>query len=78
MIGTSHLKIFVYLNIYIDRDKTSDLWTRGVYLAEGQLFASKLMEMPANKLTPTIFSQIVSERLSNTKKVSVTVRYSVL
>ncbi|CAC5420989.1 LAP3 [Mytilus coruscus] len=68
------VKVKCYTQFSQDRDKTSDLWTRGVYLAEGQMFASKLMEMPANKLTPTIFSQIVSERLSNTKKVSVTVR----
>ncbi|XP_063434213.1 cytosol aminopeptidase-like [Mytilus trossulus] len=68
------VKVNCYTQFSQDRDRTSDLWTRGVYLAEGQLFASKLMEMPANKLTPTIFSQIVSERLSSTKKVSVTVR----
>ncbi|XP_052102453.1 cytosol aminopeptidase-like [Mytilus californianus] len=68
------VKVICYTQFSQDRDKTRDLWTRGVYLAEGQMFASKLMEMPANKLTPTIFSQIVSERLSNTNKVSVTVR----
>lgn len=43
-------------------------------MAEGQLFSSRLMEMPANKLTPTSFSQIVSDRLNLTKKVNVFVR----
>ena len=68
------VNVSCYTEFSQDRDKTSDLWTRGVHLAEGQMFASKLMEMPANKLTPTIFSDIVSERLSSNKQISVTVR----
>jgi leucyl aminopeptidase len=56
----------------VGRTEDKAAWERGVALAEGQNFARHLMEAPANKMTPTIFVQLVTERL---KGCSVTARY---
>ncbi|XP_064631464.1 cytosol aminopeptidase-like [Lineus longissimus] len=47
---------------------------RGGALAEGQNFARWLMEMPANKMTPTIFAEEVFKALSHSKESKVTIR----
>ncbi|XP_033756082.1 cytosol aminopeptidase-like [Pecten maximus] len=57
-----------------DKDKVLMQWSRGKVLADSQNFARHLMEMPANKLTPSHFVDLVTSRLTNTKRCSVTVR----
>ncbi|GFO37818.1 leucine aminopeptidase-like protein [Plakobranchus ocellatus] len=49
-------------------------WTRGEILAKAQNFARYLMESPANKMTPTIFSEKVKENLSQLPKCTVIIR----
>lgn len=46
-------------------------WTRGATLAEGQNIARRLMETPANILTPTNFAQV----RSNIKCIILDLRY---
>ena len=41
-------------------------WRRGETLANAQNFARTLMEMPANKLTPTSFSEIAHNKRQRT------------
>jgi aminopeptidase len=48
-------------------------WQRGVTLAEGQNTARRLMEMPANLMTPTIFAETATE-LGNKLGIQVHVR----
>lgn len=48
-------------------------WKRGLTKAEGQNLARRLMESPANRMTPTRFAEIATEVLS-TKGVKVNVR----
>jgi len=50
-------------------------WEKGVVLAEGQNLARYLMEMPANKMTPTKFSEVAKEKLGSLDKVDVRIRY---
>jgi len=52
-----------------------ELWRRGCSKAEGQNFARRLMEMPANKLTPFLFTQEVKAKFEGRPNVKVTVRY---
>ncbi|XP_071477827.1 cytosol aminopeptidase-like [Diadema antillarum] len=42
-------------------------WKRGEVLASAQNFARTLMEMPANKLTPTTFSEIAHNKRQHTE-----------
>ncbi|KAK3790496.1 hypothetical protein RRG08_060546 [Elysia crispata] len=49
-------------------------WTRGEILAKGQNFARYLMESPANRMTPSIFSEKVSESLSQLPNCTVHIR----
>lgn len=49
-------------------------WNRGVLLAQGQNLARYLMEMPANLMTPTRFSEIAKEKLGSIENVEVRVR----
>lgn len=41
----------------------NELWVKGKTFAKSQNLARKLMEMPANKLTPSAFSEIVTTKL---------------
>ena len=50
-------------------------WEKGWILGEGQNFARELMETPANLLTPRLFAEKVTERLSRLASVEVIVRY---
>ncbi|GAB1607735.1 uncharacterized protein LOC115223123 [Argonauta hians] len=54
---TSHLET-------THRNSSEEEWRVGTIYAEAQNFARTLTEMPANILTPTRFSEIVSDRLS--------------
>ena len=42
-------------------EEAATAWQRGVVLATGQNLARRLMETPANKMTPTIFANTVKE-----------------
>lgn len=57
-----------------DPSSVNQSWQRGVILAEGQNLARKLMEAPANHMTPTHFANIAQEKLGSLPKVKVTVR----
>ncbi|XP_063963315.1 cytosol aminopeptidase-like [Lytechinus pictus] len=53
----------------LNRDNSSELhsaWKRGETMANAQNFARTLMEMPANKLTPTSFSEIAHNKRQRT------------
>ena len=50
-------------------------WKEGCILGEGQNFARKLMETPANLLTPRLFTEQVTGRLSRLSSIEVIVRY---
>ena len=50
-------------------------WNRGTMLAEGQNLAKRLMEAPANVMTPTQFTWIAKEKMSGLDKVQVRVRF---
>ncbi|XP_028391159.1 cytosol aminopeptidase-like [Dendronephthya gigantea] len=49
-------------------------WKKGCILGEGQNFARELMETPANLLTPKLFTEKVTERISRLPSVEVIVR----
>lgn len=49
------------LNLY---SGNKDEWTRGLILSEAQNFARRLMDTPANYMTPTLFSKEACEALS--------------
>ncbi|XP_074601186.1 cytosol aminopeptidase-like [Brevipalpus obovatus] len=58
----------------LDPDSTSQAaWERGRLLAEGQNMARRFADMPANLMTPTIFTDEVTKLAANTS-VKVTVR----
>lgn len=48
---------------YANADSAQELneWNRGVTLANGQNITRRLMEMPANLMTPTIFAKTVAD-----------------
>merc|ERR1712004_288598 len=48
-------------------------WQRGVVLGEGQNFARRLMEAPANVMTPTRFSELAQEYLGRCANTTVNV-----
>ncbi|XP_035825586.1 cytosol aminopeptidase [Aplysia californica] len=48
-------------------------WSKGVALAEGQNFARRLKENPANKMTPTIFCEEVVKNLGSIPNVKITI-----
>ncbi|ELU18801.1 hypothetical protein CAPTEDRAFT_226733 [Capitella teleta] len=57
-----------------DTSSVQSLWNRGSILAEGQNFSRLLMEAPANVITPTGFTELAKEYLSNLANVTVHVR----
>jgi aminopeptidase len=68
-----HLALFVYdelksdnlkkpkVNLTLLNQDAAAQWQRGSVLAQGQNLARRLMETPANKMTPTIFAGIAKE-----------------
>lgn len=51
-------------------------WAKGVLYGEGQNLARKLMEAPANHITPTVFADIIEQKLTPfSDKVTVHKRY---
>ncbi|KAG5640414.1 hypothetical protein DXG03_008744 [Asterophora parasitica] len=54
--------------------EASKEWDRGVIYAKGQNFARTLMELPANLLTPTIFTERVKAEFAGLKNVEIIVR----
>lgn len=46
-------------------------WRKGAILAEGQNLSRRLMEMPANLLTPTKFAEFIKEQLADKCEVLV-------
>jgi len=48
-------------------------WQRGVVLGEGQNFARRLMEAPANVMTPTRFSELATEYLGKCANTTVNI-----
>ncbi|XP_077992292.1 cytosol aminopeptidase-like [Glandiceps talaboti] len=51
-----------------------DKWQKGMIVGDCQNFARKLMEMPANKLTPTEFANMTFDRLQDMDNVETIVR----
>lgn len=49
------------VNLTLLNQEAAAAWQRGVVLAQGQNLARRLMETPANKMTPTIFANIAKE-----------------
>ncbi|BFY99051.1 hypothetical protein BsWGS_02091 [Bradybaena similaris] len=49
-------------------------WSRGLALAQGQNFARRLKETPANLMTPRIFCEEITKSISKLPKCTVTVR----
>lgn len=51
-------------------------WKKGVLYGEGQNLARRLMEAPANHVTPTVFADTIEQKLSPfSDKVTVNKRY---
>lgn len=53
------------------------LWQDGLLLSGAQNFARELMETPSNLMTPTIFAETLTQRLSDIENVQVFARYRV-
>lgn len=53
------------------------LWQDGLLLSGAQNFARELMETPSNLMTPTMFAEKLTHRLSDIENVEVVVRYGV-
>ena len=66
----------VTINVYkhLESSSVKRDWKEGCILGEGQNFARELMETPANLLTPRLFTEKVTERLSQLSSVEVIVR----
>ncbi|KAG6855847.1 hypothetical protein H0H87_010104 [Tephrocybe sp. NHM501043] len=54
--------------------QASKEWDRGVIYAKSQNFARTLMELPANMMTPTIFTERVQAEFAGLKNVEIIVR----
>ena len=50
------------------------LWQDGLLLSGAQNFARELMETPSNLMTPTIFAETLTQRLSDIGNVQVFAR----
>jgi aminopeptidase len=50
------------------------LWQRGSILAEGQNFSRRLMESPANVVTPTRFTELATEYLGPLENTTLHIR----
>ena len=50
------------------------LWQDGLLLSRAQNFARELMETPSNLMTPTMFAERLTKRLSDVEQVAVHAR----
>lgn len=64
--------------MYVLRTDVSQKWLRGLAFAQGQNFARRLKETPANLMTPTIFSEEIVKSFSQLQGCTVTVRYKII
>lgn len=63
--GESLKKPILKLNLLNTSDESAAIkWNYGQTLASGQNFTRRLMETPANRMTPTIFGNIAVEELT--------------
>ena len=58
--------------------KWHQLWQDGLLLSGAQNFARELMETPSNLMTPTVFANTWSKRLSDLEDVEVYARYELV
>lgn len=58
-----------------EASKWRQLWQDGLLLSGAQNFARELMETPSNLMTPTVFADTLSKRLSDLQNVEVYARY---
>ena len=67
--------------LFFSKEEKSDLstcyqlWQDGLLLSGAQNFARELMETPSNLMTPTVFADQLTERLSDLQNVEVHSRY---
>lgn len=52
----------------------SDEWNKGKIYASAQNFCRKLMETPANLMTPTLFCQAVQKKFANLPNIKIDIR----
>lgn len=57
-----------------DKEKVKSSWEQGAIMADSQNTVRKLMEMPANILTPTRFGQLATECLQSCENVDIKIR----
>ncbi|XP_070539846.1 cytosol aminopeptidase-like [Ptychodera flava] len=69
----SKRKPHVNLSLHGNQDSL-DQWQKGILLGDCQNFARKLMEMPANKLTPVEFANQVVSKMTDLDHVQTTIR----
>lgn len=65
------LVVYDFFVLKMHRNSMEKEWRKGTILAEGQNLSRRLMEMPANLLTPTKFAEIVKEQLADKCEVLV-------
>lgn len=65
------LVLYDFFVLKMHRNSMEKEWRKGTILAEGQNLSRRLMEMPANLLTPTKFAEIVKEQLADKCEVLV-------
>lgn len=61
-------------NLTSEEKNCRQLWHHGLLLSEAQNFARELMETPSNLMTPTIFADTMTKRLSDLQNVEVYAR----
>ncbi|RUS84194.1 hypothetical protein EGW08_008034 [Elysia chlorotica] len=71
---TPSVKVTLFSEEIEQGSQVVEKWAKGEILAAGQNFARYLMESPANKMTPTIFSEKVGENLSQLPNCKVYIR----
>uniref|UniRef100_A0A8D0GQD6 Cytosol aminopeptidase n=1 Tax=Sphenodon punctatus TaxID=8508 RepID=A0A8D0GQD6_SPHPU len=63
------------VDVQLHGSNGKEAWQKGVIYAQGQNLARRLMEAPANYITPTKFAKIIEEKLQKAnKKVEVHIR----
>ena len=73
--------ILMFACLFFSKEEKSDmstcyqLWQDGLLLSGAQNFARELMETPSNLMTPTVFADQLTERLSDLQNVEVHSRY---
>jgi len=67
-------ELSVYTEAADDADSVQSAFQQGRVLGEGQNFARRLMETPANVMTPTRFVELAKEYLESLPNVTITAR----